>query len=508
MADHQDFLSRIEPRLSDREWRLDNLYFIQDPAGKKVPFRRNEAQRLLWENLWYLNVILKARQLGMSTQIVITLLDICLFNSNIQAGIIDWTLDDANAKLEKAQFAYDNLPDFLKAAKPLRKKNTEEMQWENGSGLSVGTSYRGGTLQYLHVSEFGKIAAKFPEKAREIKTGAFGTVHKGQFIFVESTAEGNGGAFYDMVQTAEKAQQQGMPLTELDFRLHFFPWWKHPGYRLDPASVLIDTELAAYFAELAVLEIALDAEQKAWYAAKRRQIGPDDMFREYPSTPEEAFKASIEGAYFKTQMSRLRLAKRIGRVPHDPSKPVNTFWDIGKWDSTTIWFHQSYGNLHHLIDYYENSGEGVEFYARQLKEKALARGFVYGRHLGPHDLDNSHWVLPAGRATIDVAKDLGIAFEVVPRIDDKMQAIEAARNFLSMCWIDEEHCAEGIKALDNYRKEWDDRLATYKKTPLHDWASHGADSLMTGACGFTPDFIPPPTDKYQRQRSRGSAWAA
>src|SRR5262249_21186851 len=146
-------------------------------------------------------------------------------------------------------------------------------------------------------------------------------------------------------------------------------------------------------------------------------------------------------AYFKTQMSRLRQQKRIGRVPLDPSKPVNTFWDIGKTDSTAIWFHQSYGNLHHLIDYYENSGEGVEFYARVLNEKKEKRGFICGRHLGPHDLDNSHWVLPAGRSTIDVAKDLGIAFEVVPRVADKMQAIEAARNFLSMCWIDEEHCA-------------------------------------------------------------------
>lgn len=503
-----DFQSKLEVTLGDREWRLDNLYFIQDPAGKKVPFRRNDAQRQLWENLWYLNVILKARQLGMSTQIIIALLDICLFNSNIQAGIIDLTLDDAKAKLEKALFAYNSLPDFLKSAKPLKKENTEELQWANGSGLSVGTSHRGGTLQYLHVSEFGKIAAQFPDKAREIKTGAFGTIHKGQYIFVESTAEGNGGAFFDMVQTAEKLHQQGLALTELDFRLHFFPWWKHSGYRLDAGLVLIEKELADYFDELAGQSITLDADQKAWYARKRTQIGFDDMFREYPSTPEEAFKASIEGAYFKTQMSRLRLQKRIGRVPHDPGKPVNTFWDIGKWDSTTIWFHQSYGNLHHLIDYYENSGEGVEFYARILNEKREKRGFVYGRHLGPHDLDNSHWTLPAGRATIDVAKDLGIAFEVVPRVADKMQAIEATRNFLSMCWIDEEHCARGIQCLDNYRKEWDERLATFKKNPLHDWASHGADGLETGACGFTPEYVPPPTDRYQRKRSSGSAWAA
>lgn len=502
-------LADIEPLLSDREWRLDNLYWIQDPSGAKIRFRRNEAQLKLWDNLWYLNVILKARQLGMSTQIVILMLDVCLFNSNIQAGIIDLTLDDAKAKLEKAVFAYENLPEVVKMGHRIKKRNTEELQFENGSGMSVGTSHRGGTLQYLHVSEFGKIAAQFPDKAREIKTGAFGTVHKGQYIFVESTAEGNGGAFFDMVQTAEKTQQQGSPLTELDFRLHFFPWWKHAGYRLDPAHVIIDVTLRDYFADLQTKHaIELDPAQKAWYAAKRKQIGPDDMFREYPSTAEEAFQASIEGAYFKSQMSRLRLSRRIGSVPHDPSKPVNTFWDIGKWDSTSIWFHQSYGNLHHLISYYENSGEGVEFYARYLKQIAAERGYVYGRHLGPHDLDNSHWILPAGKSTIDVAQALGIPFEVVPRIDDKMQSIEATRTFLAMCSIDEENCVEGIKGLDNYRKEWDERLATYKRTPLHDWACHCADALQTGACGFTTEYVPPPSDRYRRKKPRGSAWAA
>ena len=236
----------------------------------------------------------------------------------------------------------------------------------------------------------------------------------------------------------------------------------------------------------------------------RKTMSEDQYAQEF----ECSFEAAIQGAYFATQMKKLRAENRIGVVPLDPSRPVNTFWDIGKGDPTAIWFHQNHGQLHHLIDYYENSGEGVEFYARVLRDKQRDRGWQYGKHFGPHDLDNSHWVMPGADSSVDVARRLGVDFIVVPRIPNKQDAIEAARNFLSMCWIDAEHCKAGVESLDHYRKLWDDKRKTWKDTPEHDWACHGADALMTGACGFTPDYIPPPTDRYAKKRQPGSAWAA
>jgi hypothetical protein len=107
-----------------------------------------------------------------------------------------------------------------------------------------------------------------------------------------------------------------------------------------------------------------------------------------------------------------------------------------------------------------------------------------------------------------VARSLGIHFIVVPRIHNKQDSIEAARNFLSMAWIDEEHCAQGIRCLDNYCKEWDEKHGTYKSQPVHNWVSHGSDALQTGACGFVPDYIPPPNDRYYRKPRPQSAWAA
>lgn len=500
----------IKNRLLNREWRLDNLYYVKDPAGQKVLFVRNDAQRSFWSDVHYLNVILKARQLGFSTFIDIVMLDACLWNSNTTAGIVDATIDDAKGKLDKIRFAYENLPEALKLVIPLVQDNATSLEWGNGSAISVSTSHRGGTNQLLHVSEYGKISVERPQASKEIRSGAFGTVHRGNLIFVESTAKGVGGDFHDLVQDAEALAASGRPLSQSDFKLHFYPWWQHTGYTEDPELIPIPQEMAAYFDELKAKHgVSLTPGQRAWYCAKVKQIGLDEMYREYPSFPQEAFKASIEGAYFKTQMLKAREQGRIGKVPLDPSRPVHTCWDIGKDDNTSVWFFQSHGQMIHHIDYYENSGEGVEHYARVLNDKRSARGWTYGKHYGPHDLDNSHWILPGSKAIVDVARELGIVFEVVPRVANKQDAIEAARNWLGFCWFDEAACAQGIARLDNYRKEWDDKRGHFKSEPLHDANSHGADAFMTGACGHTPDYIPPPSDRYRRKHATGrSAWAA
>jgi len=495
--------------LKDQLWRLNNLYKIVDQQGRQRQFKMNDAQTETWRQRWWWNLILKARQRGISTFVCVYMLDLCISGKDTSCGLIDATLTDATLKLDKIRYAYNNLTPLLKDRVKLVSDNATSLEWSNGSRISVGTSHRGGTLQCLHVSELGKIAATAPRRSREIRTGAFGTIHRGSVVFVESTAEGAAGDFYNLVQDADAAARQGRPLSEGEFRLIFLPWWKQENYRLDPKDVLITKDQQDYFRWLeATHAIELDDQQRAWYVVRSKAVGPDDMWREYPSYPEEAFKVSLEGAYFRQAMTKAREQRRIGKVTLDPSKPVNTFWDIGKTDSTAIWFHQSHGQMHHLVDYYENSGEDVAHYAQYLRNRAVERGWIYGRHIGPHDLDNTHWVLPGATKVKDVAHDLKIPFEVVPRVANKLDAIEAARNFLAMCWIDEEHCSQGIRCLDNYRKKWDENRGDWSKHEFVDWTNHGADALMTGACGFSPDYIPPPSDKYRKPQARRSAWAA
>ena len=141
--------------------------------------------------------------------------------------------------------------------------------------------------------------------------------------------------------------------------------------------------------------------------------------------------------------------------------------------------------------------QGVEHYARILREKAAERGWTYDKHYGPHDLDNSHWLLPGSERVQDVARNLGIRVFVVPRIHNKQDSIEAARNFLNMCWIDEEHCAQGIRCLDSYCKEWDEK--------------HGTTGHHTGAMPCNPEPAASSltsNERYYRKPRLASAWAA
>ena len=224
--------------LADKDWRLNNLYWITDKEGKPTRFRMTPEQREYFEGIHTRNIILKARQLGFTTEVCIIQLDAALFES-AKCALIAHTLNDAKRLFrEKVKYAYDKLPAEIKAANPASNDSAGELVFKKGGSLYVSTSFRGGTLRYLHVSEFGKICAKYPDKAREIVTGAFEAVSTGCFATIESTAEGRAGYFFDYCQTAEKALLQGKPLSALDWKFFFFSWWKNPQYAIDPVEPL------------------------------------------------------------------------------------------------------------------------------------------------------------------------------------------------------------------------------------------------------------------------------
>jgi len=151
-------------------------------------------------------------------------LDTCLFNNNVNAAIIADTKPNAKEIfIDKVKFAYDNLPEGIKAMIPARKDNVNEIRFENGSVFRVGTSLRSGTLQLLHITEFAKICVENPRKANEITSGALNTLQSGQFCCIESTARGRGGAFYKMCIKAMNQQDSGHKLTAMDWKFWFFP---------------------------------------------------------------------------------------------------------------------------------------------------------------------------------------------------------------------------------------------------------------------------------------------
>lgn len=295
----------IKSRLSDQFWRLNNLYYIIDKSGRKVLFRMNAAQRFLFKNLWFFNIILKARQLGFSTAIQIFILDSALFNNDLECGVIAQGLQEARKIFRtKILFPYKNLPLWIRRIIPTVRLNSDEIEFVNGSTISVSTSFRSGTLNILHVSEFAKICAEREDKAEEVMSGTLNAVHSGNIAFIESTAEGAAGHYFDLCQEAKELMDAGVPLTDIDFKFFFFPWWDEPTYTMPvPERGLMLTKVQSkYFAALeASIGMKIPDERKAWYIAKERQQ-KTKMKQEFPSTPEEAFLTSGRKVFDSDQL--------------------------------------------------------------------------------------------------------------------------------------------------------------------------------------------------------------
>lgn len=461
-------------KLADKQWRLNNLYKIKDKQGDIVDFKLNWAQLQLMRP-HYLNLVLKARQLGVSTYFAILFLDACLFNENVNAAIIADSKPIAREIfIDKVKFAYDNLPQFVRDLCPARRDNVHEMRFANGSVFRVATSLRGGTVNLLHITEFAKICVENPTKANEIISGALNAVQAGQFVCIESTARGRSGHFYNLVRAAQAHEESKKPYGKLDWKLWFFPWWKHHEYVLDSTHVVIPKAFKEYFDSLSYKNINLSNEQKAWYVKKAETLG-EYMKREFPSTPEEAFESANEGFYFAKQISQARQEKRICYLPYDEHAKTYSTWDIGIGDSCAIWVWQQVGREIHVLDYYENSDEGLSHYIKWLKQKP----YVYEAHIMPHDAAARE--KSSGKSYADIARESGLKVHVLPRQLNENFGIEALRNMLNKFFFDEQKCADGIKAVENFRKEWNEKLGCYRERSHHDWASHGAKALIYAA---------------------------
>ena len=494
---NQDELAQC---LADPYWRLcsGQLYKIkaktsdddESDEGLILPFKPNRPQRRLIKKLWYRNIILKARQMGFTTFIAIYFLDCVLFGEkHTNAAIVAHTEKAAKAIFrDKVLFAYQRLPPALQDAMPLARKSADELLFaHNNSSIQVSVSARSGTLHYLHVSEFGKICAKFPDRADEVLTGSIPAVVPEGMIFIESTAEGRTGAFFKMCEKAAKLLQLGKILNAKQYAFHFFAWWQMPEYVLDPTGVHISKEDKLYFDELETkIKRKITPEQRAWYVETRANDFADEdekMWQEYPSTPDEPFKVNTQGAYYRKQMVAMRKQRRITHVPVTPSYPVMTFWDIGNTDGTAVWCMQKVGNQFRFVKFIEGWGEPYGYYVRELKEWAGENQVVWGEHYLPHDGGHERQGKDNNYSPREMLEQLGLRnVQVLPQINELQYGIQATRDFMAHCWIDEKECKEGITHLDLYAKKWNSRTERYMDTPDKDAGhSEGADSFRQAA---------------------------
>lgn len=509
-------LATLEAHLGDPMWRLCHLYKItikgeEDAADLVLQFRPNRAQRRFLDRLWYRNIILKARQLGFTTLIAILWLDHALFNANARCAIIAQDHGSAEAIFrDKVKFAYDSLWPVLKERFPLERDSASELLFQhNNSSVRVATSVRSGTIHRLHVSEYGKICAKTPDKAKEVKTGSLPSVPLNGIVVIESTAEGRDGEFAKMTTRALAASRAGTELTERDYRLHFYPWWEEPAYTLGrPELVPLTASDLEYFDALeAAIGRDLNPGQRAWYVSTRDNDfagDPESMWQEYPGTPEEAFQVSTEGCYFARQLAT---AQRNGRICDIPivEGVVNTFWDIGRSDSTSIWFEQPVGMEHRFIRYFEDDGQTLGYYVKYLQDT----GYIFGNHYLPHDA--AHKRLSDRNLSIEemLAQDFAIRnVIIVDRITELQAGIQQARAAFTTSWFDRTGTAQGLERLAGFKRKWNKALGAWMDEPAENEHIHGADAFrqfgQALANGQYVRGIPQPESAGWANRKRAS----
>ncbi len=505
------------------QWRLEHLYWIENKLGAMQRFTMNKAQRRLHDELWYRNDILKARQLGISTYVAMLMLDMLLFRNNYHGGIIDKSLPDAQQKLGKLRFAWEHL-DYLppeatdedrclarigasiKELTGIEKRgerrpcveSRSELAFTNGSNVRVGTNLRGGTIQFLHVSELAHVSVHAPWRAREIRTGAVNTVPPSGLILKESTHEGGRyGVNYEM--TRQAMDNMGREeLTPLDFRFFFFSWFDQPEYTL-PGRGGWGHELSEYFLSLEhETGIRLEDGQKRWYARMTHVMG-GAMRQEYPGTPTEAFSAGEDGSIYGSRMMAIREKGQVGMsFDADKTAPTFTAWDLGLSDHTAIWLIQVMGNSFHWLDYYAANQQPLAHYADKMMEWRRMHGIDFTAHLLPHDAArrDAH-----GVSYVENLTKLGIRHvRVVPRTTDVWSGINTLRELLLRSFfhlrtlertrnLRGELEPGGVERLELYRSHPPGRDGARTEMPVHDGNSHTADAARTFAEAWSHDML-------------------
>jgi len=473
-----------ETLLANQFIRLNTIYKIVNKDGKLVDFKMHPEQYDWYKNKHNKNIVLKARQRGFTTVIQLFLLDIALFNPNTSCGVIAHNKEDAQKFFDKKiKLAYENLPtDFAKKYVPSAMQDREgQLKFDNGSYISVGTSMRSDTLQYLHISEFGKLCAKFPDKAEEVVSGALNTVSVDNWITIESTGEGSHGHFYEMCTDAKEKADGDAVLSKMDYKFFFYPWWTAKEYRLEERQHPTDEDVK-YFKELeAQSGIVLRRDQKNWYTAKRKEQ-KHRMWREYPSTPDESFRGIIDGAPLSRVMSQLRRRGHIRNVPWLRKHLVHTFWDLGRNDKTAIWFMQHVGHEIRWIDYFEDNLRPLADYAAICNEKP----YLYDIHHLPHDAENvdlSQTDALSRREILQELLDTGTCI-IVPRIPTEEDGVNMTRDNMDNCFFDRERTARGVQCLENVRYRFDDKLQEFQPLLLRTKFKHGYDAFAQYGHGY------------------------
>jgi len=494
---------------------LSGLYMIEDKAGKKIPFEMNYAQHVVYSAaLRHPRIIvLKSRQQGISTLWLLSFIDDAITMDSFAIGLMSQGKKESQTLLSRTTVALEGLPSKVVGMLDISvlKNNSEAISFSNGSIMYIQTSFRSGTLQRLHISEMGKISAKYPEKAKETKSGSLQAIAPGNTVVVESTAEGRKNEFYKMWH--EAADYVGAR-TGMDFYPVFLSWTDDPDCTIGIPQKA-DAEAEEYFAKcehnVSVMKgekFELTDQQKWWWIAKKREI-PEEIYQEYPATPDEAFAAVRDGAYYAVPYTTYVKDKQEKVGLYDPRLPVYAACDLGKNDMWVTIYFQVHADLAgkrewRVIGCYgkeKSYGLGIQHYV----DEAKSRPYKIARWFLPHDANVED--LSADRSRADIFRGLGCRVKVLRVTSSVNNDISVCRANMPMIWIDPEECGLIVDMMYNYSKEWDSKGGCWKDRPLHDEWSNPADAFRYMILGYNGGVGTTLRDstvrKGRKRRSRG-----
>lgn len=511
-------LAELKEKLSNWRWRFTNLYWIE-PAEEGVPEMlftpRDEQWQILediYENGCTRLAILKARQLGFSTLLALICLDKILFNAGYVCGLVDQTQDDAKKKMRKIQFAWMKLPTEIRECFIVTEESKSEFGIQRPgrakSTVYAGMNARGGTHQFLWISEWGAIQHDDPERSDNIADGALPSAEQGTIV-VETTWKGGktGRLYTEVVEPSLKMLKKYR--TREDWQHRFYPWWLDERYNMEGDPAQITKECLDYLAEVEEDEwIEIPESQKLWYF-KKAWPKRAKRYEEYPSRLKEIFMSPVEGAIYGPWMDEAMVEGRV--VDFVLGKPpVIVSWDIGKSDLMCLTFIQVVGMQPRVFDAHFDRGATLEAMARYCQNWEKKHGAVIGHHMLPHDAEPQRIGKNWNKSVRDLLGECGIKnttiVPVIPMIGmgidyvrDRLPTMIFHATNLSRVYEFGSHRLTFLDAMNNYRFGPVDKQ-NLKAMPIHDIYSHPCDSLRTYAEGDERGLVPrlgSPGDDYQ-----------
>ena len=505
-ADHEVFyrdpkndVEFIERFLTNKLWRLNNLYTITDKMGMLVPFIMNSSQHMVYKaSLLHSRVlILKSRQQGISTFWLLSFFDDSIFDEYLDVGLMSQGRSESGTLLTRTKLAWNKLDGSIKSFLnvSLKKDNADEVGLSNGSTIFIRTSFRSATLQRLHISEYGKICNKYPERAKETKTGTMQAIAPGNTLVIESTAEGHN----DFKAMWDKSYGRELSTLGPKEFLAVFLSWLDDDTCVSKQHREPNTVQAKYFAKVEqdTGRIITEQQKNFWIdqyeeleenngmvANEGEELLSSSIYQEYPSTPDEAFKSIRDGTYYAHAYQKhvLDQGRKVEDL-YDWNLPVEVACDLGMNDTFVLIFFQVWQGSYRIIHEYKNNGLGIEHYANYMKAVDVLQKPIKGHPCADYHITTVHlpWDaevvdLTSGISRFDRFIECGIRnLNLLPKLSVAV-GIELVRKIIPELWIDET-CVYTDSCMLNYSKEWDEKSQTWKEKPRKSDFCHGADTV-------------------------------